>query len=194
MTVSAFLFGKLPSHGDFVARGLDPDHERVWDDWASGEIDAARDALGDDFDAAHDASPPWGFIGGPGPLGEGWRCGAVAASVDSAGRRFLIVAGHDGLTDAQAAFTGLTGALSCETAIRGILTEGLDADAALALIADLGPTPETLSAAPLLDARAATGLWWAFGDVIPPVGSNPPAPGFVAAGLGRIATLLKEAA
>lgn len=189
-----FLFGKLPAHGDFVTRGLTPEAERIWDDWASAEIAVAQEALGEDFDAAHDASPPWGFIGGPGVLGPDWRCGAATASIDSAGRRYLLVAGHAGLSEAEAAFTGLAGALAAEMTLRRILVEGLDADAAIAALEEAIATPEVLSAAATIQASAVSGVWWASGDVIAPVVADGPAPNFVLAALSRISVLLKEAA
>lgn len=194
MAVTPFLFGKLPTHGDFVTRGLTPDAERVWDDWASAEIAAAREALGDDFDAAHDASPPWAFVSGPGVLGEGWRCGAATASIDSAGRRYLVVAGHDGLSPAEAAFTGYAGAMAAESALRRILVDGLDADAAIAVLEDCLTPPEALSAAAVAQTAAVSGVWWACGDIIAPVVADAPAPNFVLAALSRISALLKEAA
>lgn len=192
--VAPFLFGKLPAHGDFVTRGLVAPAERAWDEWASGEIDAARARLGETFDVAHDAAPPCGFIVGPGPFGEGWRCGAAAPSVDSAGRRFLLVAGIDGLTGPEAAFAGLTIARSAEAVIRTVLVGRLDADASLEALADAAPPPETLAAATVLAALPAVGLWWSFGDLLPPVSSEGPAAGFVTAALERVDALLKEAA
>lgn len=189
-----FLFGKLPAHGDFVARGLEPAAEKAWDDWASGEIDVARERLGDTFDAAHDAAPPCGFIAGPGALGEGWRCGAAAASVDSAGRRFLLVAGVDGLTGAEAAFVGLEAARAAETVIRTVLISRLTVDAGLEALADAAPSAETIAAGRALDARPAAGLWWSFGDLVPPVAAQDPPVGFVTAALERVDALLKEAA
>lgn len=192
--VAPFLFGKLPAHGDFVTRGLVASAERAWDEWASGEIDAARARLGETFDVAHDAAPPCGFIVGPGPFGEGWRCGAAAPSVDSAGRRFLLVAGIDGLTGPEAAFAGLTIARSAEALIRTVLVGRLDADASLEALADAAPPPETLAAATVLAALPAVGLWWSFGDLLPPVSSEGPAAGFVTASLERVDALLKEAA
>lgn len=194
MTATPFLFGKLPANGDFVARGLEPAAERVWDDWASGEIEAARAELGVDFGPAHDAAPPWGFVDGPGFLGEGWRCGAVAASVDSAGRRFLLIVGQDGMSEPEAAFAGLAGAMAAQTVIRRILVERLDADAAIDALAEAFSLPEAYSAAPVVQARVSAGAWWAFGDVIPPVASDGPAPTFIVRALSRIAALLKEAA
>lgn len=192
MASTPFLFGKLPAHGDFVARGLTPDAERVWDDWASGEIDGARAALGEDFDAAHDAAPPWAFVSGPGPLGDGWRCGAATASIDSAGRRFLLVVGHDGLSQAEAAFAGLAGAMAAEGVLRRILVDGLDADAAITALRDASLPPEALAAAAAIRPSADSGVWWACGDVIPPAVADGAARGFVQSALSRISALLKE--
>ncbi len=189
-----FLFGKLPAHGDFVARGLEPAAERAWDDWASGEIDAARQSLGDAFDAAHDAAPPCGFIVGPGPFGDGWRCGAAAASVDSAGRRYLLVAGIDGLTGPEAAFLGLVTARAAEAVIRSVLVGRLQADAAVEALADTVAPAEAIAAAAALAADPANGVWWSFGDIVPSTASDTPPPGFLAAALERVDALLKEAA
>lgn len=186
-----FIFGKLPAHGDFVARGLDAGVQQAWDDWASREIEAAREALGEAFEAAHDAAPPWGFIAGPGPLGEGWRWGAVAASVDSAGRRFLVVAGFDGLEAAEAAFLGLHGVAEAEAAIRAMLLQGLGADAGL----DQLLVPAAMrEAAQIFSARPKTGVWWSTGGIVPPVAGDAPPPGLVASAIERIAALLREEA
>ena len=49
MTGRPFLFGKLPAHGDFVARGLTPDAQAAWDDWASAGLERAMSELGEAF-------------------------------------------------------------------------------------------------------------------------------------------------
>ncbi|HYD46690.1 MAG TPA: type VI secretion system-associated protein TagF, partial [Phenylobacterium sp.] len=64
-----WLFGKLPSHGDFVARGLDTGTRAAWDAWLSEGVGGARAALGEAFDAAYEIAPPWRFVLAPGPLG-----------------------------------------------------------------------------------------------------------------------------
>lgn len=188
-----FIFGKLPAHGDFVARGLSPAAERLWDDWASAEIDAAREALGEDFNSAHDAAPPWGFVSGPGALGETWRCGAIAASVDSAGRRFVVVAGTDGLAGSEAAFLGLSRMRAAEAAIRTMLVEGLEVEAGLALLTDDGE-PDARAAAGLLDAKPTASAWWSVGDLVPPATGDTPPAGIVTSAIERVAALLKDAA
>lgn len=89
----AFAFGKLPSHGDFVARGLTPDEREAWDAWSSAGLEDARAALGEAFETRHDAAPPVRFAFGPGVFGGGWSTGAMTASIDTAGRRFIVVLG-----------------------------------------------------------------------------------------------------
>ena len=86
----ALIFGKLPAHGDFVSRGFAPaDRDRL-DRWLSAEMAAARTALGELFEERFDKAPPWRFAWS----GEEWVGGALAASVDSAGRRFPLLVGR----------------------------------------------------------------------------------------------------
>jgi type VI secretion system ImpM family protein len=192
---SAFLYGKLPAHGDFVCRGLTPEVEAVWDGWASGELAQARDMIPDDFDAAHEASPGWGFVSGPGLLGKGWRCGAIAASIDAAGRRFLVVAGLDGLAAEEAAFIGDGAAASAEEAIRAILSGRLEVDAALGLVErQLAPQPASLKAAAGLAARPEAGVWWSLAGLVEPAVGDGPPEGLVAASLNRVSALLEKSA
>jgi type VI secretion system protein ImpM len=89
----AFVFGKLPRHGDFIARGLSAEDRGAWDGWLSATLDSSRQDLGEGFEAAHEASPPWRFLCGPGEFGSEFKAGALAPSIDSAGRRFFIVVG-----------------------------------------------------------------------------------------------------
>ena len=91
--LAAFCFGKLPTHGDFVARGLPAAERDAWDLWASEGLQSARDALGHAFPERHDVGRPIRFAFGPGPFGEGWRAGALSPSIDAAGRRFVVVVG-----------------------------------------------------------------------------------------------------
>jgi type VI secretion system protein ImpM len=115
--VSAWLFGKLPAHGDFVARGLSPERRARLDAWLSAEMDRARADHGEAFEARYDAAPPWRYAGG----GAG---AVICPSVDSVGRRFPLVAGVEAgdETRAQAA------AAACEAAIFGAFAQGMDAD------------------------------------------------------------------
>lgn len=192
MTPTPFIFGKAPAHGDFIARGLSPGSQEVWDHWASAEIETARDRLSERFDGAHDLAPPWGFVSGPGPLGEAWRAGAFAASVDSAGRRFLLIVGYDGLPARQAAFVGALTAAACDVAIRRILIETLDADAALEALSQAAPEAGTLNAADALQSDpTAAGVWWSMAGLVEPTAKAAPPEGLVSTALARVAELLE---
>lgn len=123
------LFGKLPSHGDFVARGLDASARQAWDAWASAGLDEARAALGEAaFEAAHDIAPPWRLVSGPGRFGPGWRAGVLAPSVDAAGRRFVVMLALEPLSEAVAAAQGEAIAEALEGLLWDGFAGGWDAD------------------------------------------------------------------
>jgi|HubBroStandDraft_2_1064218.scaffolds.fasta_scaffold62344_2 type VI secretion system ImpM family protein len=150
------LFGKLPRHGDFIARGLDLTACDAWDRWASEGLQAARDALGERFDDAHDRAPPWRFIDGPGRFGQDWRAGALAPSIDAAGRRFMIMLAANGLTPDQAGGGGEAIAEEMEGLIYQAFESGWDADATID--AARGPV-DRISAGGL----APRARWWTLG-------------------------------
>ena len=122
---ATLLFGKLPRHGDFVARGLDAVARESWDRWAAAGLETAREALGADFEAAHETMPPWRFVD---EAADGWRAGALAASIDSVGRRFVIVLAAQGLSAGQAAAAGEALAERFEALIHRGFMEALTAD------------------------------------------------------------------
>ena len=142
------LFGKLPSRGDFVSRGLGGATLEAWDGWFSAQLESAKMRLGDDFPATHDAAPPWRFVDAPGAFGAGWRAGAFAPSMDSVGRRFFVMAAADHLTPAQATL-GAAVALDMEDVIYEAFEQGWDADGVVErggavvrnVILAAGPTP-----------------------------------------------------
>lgn len=124
------LFGKLPAHGDFVARGLST-NERAWWDGAlsAGLVAAGGVAMST---AAYDRAPPWRFLlSRP----EGELSGTLAASMDAAGRRFPVMVAYRGRDSAMAA--------GCEMAVYDALADGWTADALLAAVraADAPPPP-----------------------------------------------------
>ncbi len=131
MTASTVIvFGKLPSRGDFVSRGLEGVALEAWDGWFSTQLDDAKARLGPDFAATHDAAPPWRFVDAPGTFGSGWRAGAFAPSMDSVGRRFFVMTAADRLSAEQAA-NGPAVALALEDVIYEAFEHGWDADTLL---------------------------------------------------------------
>lgn len=117
----AFLFGKLPAHGDFVSRGLTAAERETMDAWLSAEMAAARAALREHFEQAFDAAPPWRFTWN---TGDGWTAGALAPSIDGVGRRYPVLLGRRGLTAGEAGCV----AEACEDTLYAALTGGWSAD------------------------------------------------------------------
>ena len=156
------LFGKLPRHGDFVARGLDSAARQAWDDWASTGLLRARAAMADSFEDAHDAAPPWRFIGRPQGFGEAWMVGALAPSMDAAGRRFVIMLGVQGLSQDEAADLGPDLSARLEDIVYRCFSEALDADAAVAAADQALHEPHSAGPA-AVDALARGGVWWISG-------------------------------
>ena len=95
--MTAIVLGKLPSHGDFIARGATAAEREAIDTWLSGSMAIARQELGHRFDQAFDRAPPWQFAFREGDS----TAGALAASVDSAGRRFPLFVARTGLQEDQ---------------------------------------------------------------------------------------------
>ena len=134
----AWLFGKIPAHGDFIARGLDHATHSLLDDWLSVEVARARERFAD-FDARYVQAAPWYFLDQDGA--GAWSGGALCLSVDKVGRRFpILVAAPAGGADSAREV-----ALAALELVFTTFSEGWDADQlALALgsiVADRTPGP-----------------------------------------------------
>lgn len=128
MTSAAFLFGKLPSRGDFTSRGLGPGARMRWDAWCCGVMEDGAARLGDTFEEAFRATEPWTF-GFALPDGS-WQAGCVAPACDSVGRHFLLVLGRQGIGVPAPAFLAGMAATMAE-AIEAAFAPTLDLDAFL---------------------------------------------------------------
>lgn len=120
--MTGLLFGKLPAHGDFVARGLSFEERDALDAWLSASLLQARAAYRAAFEERFDAAAPWRCEG------DG-VAGALAASQDSAGRRFpllLMCAGRSG------------DAARCEELLYAAICECWSADR---LVTEVGDAP-----------------------------------------------------
>lgn len=174
MTASAFLFGKMPAHGDFVARGLSAEAEACWDSWAAGEIETAQRRWGDCFGRIHQAAPPARLIAGPGPLGEGWRAGALVASVDAVGRRFILAAGVEALSALDAIACGSQIAQQVEVLLYQTIGDVSDADSAMRALGATSVEGLEASVGRALSVElGGNGAWWC-----------PDAPDVIATGAG----------
>jgi type VI secretion system protein ImpM len=129
--LAVFAFGKLPAHGDFVARGLSAAERDAWDEWASAGLARAREALGGAFDEAHDRAQPWRFAfgqAGAGRFGAGRRAGVLAPSIDAAGRRYVIVVGAVAASGLPGDGEGAAAAEILEGEIYRAFEQGCDID------------------------------------------------------------------
>ena len=82
------LYGKLPSHGDFLRRRTSDAFVGPWDAWLQDSMAASRAALGDRWLDIYLTSPAWRFIGEAGICGPAPILGLMVPSVDRVGRYF----------------------------------------------------------------------------------------------------------
>ena len=82
------LYGKLPSHGDFLRRRVSDAFVDVWDEWLQQSVVASRLALGQDWLDVYLTSPVWRFACDAGVCGSRGYAGLMAPSVDRVGRYF----------------------------------------------------------------------------------------------------------
>lgn len=162
-----WLFGKMPAHGDFVSRGLDPDTRDALDRWLSDEMVAARTAFGEGFEAAYDGASPWLMVSDGG-------AGAICPSMDSAGRRFPLMVGRTPAEGDEA--TGI--ARACENAIYRAFQDSMTADELHVALAQEVPVEG--------DPAPVDGWWREANDVLPAAMIAGRRPG------GLIAAMLKE--
>jgi type VI secretion system protein ImpM len=131
--LTTWLFGKLPAHGDFVARGLSMHERNLLDNWLTSEMVHAQTKLGDAFTDCYDHAPPWCFIRKQ--ASAEWAGGAMCPSMDSAGRRFPILLARAQLKAEEA----VSAARSCIDMIYVAFEESMTAEALISAAARLEP-------------------------------------------------------
>ena len=82
------LFGKLPSHGDFLRRRVSEAFVDAWDAWVRDCLEASRVALGARWLDVYLTSPAWRFLCAAGACGPEPVIGLMVPSVDRVGRYF----------------------------------------------------------------------------------------------------------
>ena len=82
------LFGKLPSHGDFLRRRVSDAYVDAWDAWLRECLAESRAALGERWLDVYLTSPAWRFVCAPGACGPAPVMGLMVPSVDRVGRFF----------------------------------------------------------------------------------------------------------
>jgi type VI secretion system protein ImpM len=82
------LYGKLPTHGDFLRRRVADDFVAAWDEWLQHCIADSRAALGEAWLETYLTSPVWRFSLAANVCGAAPVAGVLAPSVDRVGRYF----------------------------------------------------------------------------------------------------------
>jgi type VI secretion system ImpM family protein len=82
------LFGKLPSHGDFLRRRTSDAFVDAWDAWLRECLAESRAALGERWLDVYLTSPAWRFVCAAGTCGPEPVIGLMVPSVDRVGRYF----------------------------------------------------------------------------------------------------------
>jgi type VI secretion system protein ImpM len=82
------LYGKFPSHGDFLRRRVSDAFVGAWDGWLQACLEASRWALGERWLDVYLTSPAWRFACAAGTCGPAPVVGLMVPSVDRVGRYF----------------------------------------------------------------------------------------------------------
>jgi len=182
---SAFAFGKLPAHGDFISRGLDDAAVEAGDAAVASAVALASERWDTLWDDVYVETPVWRFTASPGVIGQDWTAGVFMASVDAVGRQFPLVAGFAVPSlDLLGRSAGTAQAIErVEAIIRDALLEAHSIDAVMERLA--GALGEIFGAPPprdpvaafaqdmlgALDARPWTpqSTWWIAGSDDPPL-------------------------
>ena len=81
-------YGKVPTHGDFVSKGLPRSFIDPWDLWLQEAILTSRQQLGEQWLDYYLTSPLYRFVLSPGICGETGWLGILMPSVDKVGRYY----------------------------------------------------------------------------------------------------------
>jgi type VI secretion system protein ImpM len=195
-------YGKLPTRGDFVGRGLPRAWLRGWDGWLQRSLAAAAQQIGAPaLRERLQAMPPWQVLVLPQRAADVTWCGVVVASADRVGRVFPLLL-------AEAYEPRALGSVDLgELRARGrVMAQWLAAAQSQLVPKELESAPEALAAAPLRspgpdDTRpgadveglcqsepGAAAFWWpvnaAKADTLPLAESWPPSEGLMLQMLG----------
>lgn len=82
------ICGKVASHGDFLARGLEVAFVDSWNEWLQAVLAVSREQLGAGWLDTYLTSPIWHFALSPGVCSDQVMAGTLMPSVDQVGRHY----------------------------------------------------------------------------------------------------------
>ena len=168
------FYGKLPSHGDFLQRGVSDDFVNHWDAWLQDGMARSRSELGEEaWLDVFLTSPLWRFALASGVVGVPVWAGILLPSVDRVGRYFpltIVAELPPGVLPFELAVAGNGWFDWAETLARRTLEDELvdlnrlesELRESDALLAAVHPPEARLDLEPLAAADAAT-CWLALG-------------------------------
>jgi type VI secretion system protein ImpM len=148
------FFGKVPTRGDFVRRGLPASFITPWDRWLQEGIAGSQEILGDAWLDIYLTSPVWRFALSAELAGDLAAAGVLIPSVDGVGRYFpfTLACVLDGAPTPLQARAQSSWFERAETLALAVLEEGGSLDEVIEGLEELGcPAPRPPAA---LDAEA----------------------------------------
>lgn len=88
----AGFFGKMPSKGDFVSRGLPKEFIAVIDQWLQQGMSESRSVLADGWLSYYQVAPIWHYCLSSGVIDQQTWCGVLIPSEDRVNRSFPLTA------------------------------------------------------------------------------------------------------
>lgn len=82
------MYGKLPTHGDFIQRNLSSGFVNEWDQWLQHFVSGTREHIGEEWLDIYLTSPIWRFVLSRGVVDANQWAGIMIPSVDQVGRYF----------------------------------------------------------------------------------------------------------
>ena len=158
------LFGKLPSHGDFLRRRVSDQFIDAWDAWLRQCLSKSQAALGDRWVDVYLTSPAWRFVAAARACGPAPLIGLMVPSVDRVGRCFPLtliaeLPGDVSLTAAATAATPFFNAAE-RLLIDTLADEQIDFESFDQRVVELAGELDAIAVAPpvLLDPTAAAAV------------------------------------
>src|SRR5262245_50696305 len=150
--VDVGLFGKLPSHGDFLRRRVSDQFIDAWDAWLRQGLSKSQAALGERWVDVYLTSPAWRFVAAPGACGPTAIIGLIVPSVDRVGRFFPLTLVAELPDDVSPIAASSASAPFFEAAERLLIDtlaeEDIDFDQFDLRVIDLGDALESIAAPP----------------------------------------------
>ena len=142
-------YGKMPALGDFFRLGAEREFVTPWDLWLQSTLLAARQDLGEGFEACYMSAPIWRFSLPPGVAGTQGAVGVLMPSVDRVGRQFPLTLLAQTGYDEQAPLRNLIWQTPVLDAVEALALDALDdrmtREVLVRAAGSVGPAPDGIA-------------------------------------------------